>query len=245
MAFLGAAGIVVIMFFVGASVEVLIETMKNVRGIGTLTGFLTNGPEMLVMVVGLINDDILFAASTPLGSNYMNPVLLLAAALLTRHVMCVWRVSPSYFVTSLVLTALIAGGFFLLPQATTPYWIWVIVALGVGILLFVKRPSEDEQEEHQELAVHHWWFGPALLVLLAAGYALDPVVSFTSDNSHVPKGVIGFLVLATLTSWPEFKSTLALLRRRLCRGALLNIVVSNITNLWLAVAGVTVYLMMR
>jgi cation:H+ antiporter len=85
---------------------------------------------------------------------------------------------------------------------------------------------------------------PAIVVLIAAGYFLDPVVSFASDQSHAPKGVIGFFVLATLSSWPEFKSCLALLNRKKYLAAILNITVSNITNIWLAIAGVTTYFFM-
>ncbi len=48
---IGAAGVIFIMFLVGSSIEVMIETMKNVPGIGTLTGFLTNGPEALVAAI--------------------------------------------------------------------------------------------------------------------------------------------------------------------------------------------------
>ncbi|MBF0369981.1 MAG: sodium:proton exchanger [Magnetococcales bacterium] len=240
MSFLGAGGIIFTMFLVGTSVEVLIETMKNVPGIGTLTGFLTNGPEALVVIVGLINGDILFASSTPLGSNFMNPVLLLCAGLLTHRLVAVWRVAPLYFTLSIALTAAVAGSFYLI--TTEMYWLWVGVLALVSGVLFYKRPKEEEMPE-DELAVSKMWFVPALLVLLGAGYFLDPVVNFASDASQVPKGIIGFLVLSTLTSWPEFKSTLALLRRNLAVAAVLNIVVSNITNLWLAGVGVLVFLL--
>ncbi|MBF0620971.1 MAG: sodium:proton exchanger [Magnetococcales bacterium] len=240
-AFLGAAGIIVIMFMVGTSIEVIIETMKNVRGIGTLTGFLTNGPEALVVIVGLINGDILFASSTPLGSNYMNPLLLLLAAVLMRHVKSVLSVSPVYFFSTVIITASLAGVFYLLDPGH--YALWAGVALVVSMALFFKRPTEQEPDEEEALAVHKLWFVPSLLILTAAGYFLDPVVNVASAASHAPKGLIGFLVLATLTSWPEFKSALTLLRRDMTVAAVLNIVVSNITNLWLAVAGVGVYLL--
>jgi cation:H+ antiporter len=51
-------------------------------------------------------------------------------------------------------------------------------------------------------------------------------------------------VLSALTSWPEFKSCLSLFRRRRPLAAVLNITVSNVTNIWLAVLGVAVYLLM-
>ena len=239
---LGALGIILTMFFVGTSIEVLIEIMKNMRGIGTLTGFLTNGPEALVVIVGLIGGDVLFAASTPLGSNYMNPILLFVAALLTGRFLAIWRVGPIYFVTALVLTAVLAAVFFVLEVALYPWWI--VVLLVISFALFFKRYPEDEEGEDEPISVAKMWFIPALLVMIAAGYALDPIVSYTSDHSMAPKGAIGFIVLSTLTSWPEFKSVMALLRRNLDKAAVLNIVVSNITNLWLAAAGVAAFLML-
>ena len=78
---------------------------------------------------------------------------------------------------------------------------------------------------------------------MVAGYFLDPVVSLTAEASHAPKGLIGFVVLAALTSWPEFRSCLTLLRRRRPLSAVLNVTVSNLTNLWLAGVGVVVYLL--
>lgn len=239
---LGAVGVVVVMFLVGTSIEVLIETLKNIPRIGTITGFLTNGPEALVLVVGLLSEDILFAASTPLGSNFMNPLLLIIAALLMRHFLMVWRVAPRYLALTVFLTASIAGGFYLISAQAYP--IWVATALVVSVVLFALRPKEEVKEEEEELAVSKYWLIPSVAILMAAGYFLDPVVAFASEASQAPKGVIGFVVLSTLTSWPEFKSCLALLRRNMAVASVLNIVVSNITNLWLAVGGVVVFLFM-
>ena len=238
----GALGVVGIMFVVGSSIEILIETLKNVPGIGTITGFLTNGPEALVVVVGLVGGDILFAASTPLGSNFMNPILLAIAALLTGRFFLTLRVAPIYLIITVVLTAGLAGGFYLLPVAG--YGPWVGGALLISCTLFFLRPKEEESAEDEALVISKNWLLPAAMLMAASGYFLDPVVAFASEASHAPKGVIGFVVLSTLTSWPEFKSCVALLRRNLAMASVLNIVVSNITNLWLAVAGVVVFLLM-
>ncbi|MBF0357862.1 MAG: sodium:proton exchanger [Magnetococcales bacterium] len=238
----GALAVVFIMFLVGSSVEIMIETMKNIPGIGTLTGFLTNGPEALVVVVGLIGGDILFASSTPLGSNYMNPVLLMVAALLVGRIGLVFRVAPIYFSITMLITIALAGGFYLID--TDQYWLWILVLIPATALLFFRRPPEEAAEEEHELAIAKWWLYPSILVLVISGYFLDPVVGYASDASRVPKGVIGFVVLSILTSWPEFKSVMALLRRDLGLAAVLNIVVSNITNLWLASVGVMVYLLL-
>lgn len=241
LSFLGAAGIIIVMFFIGAAVEVIIETIKDVKGLGTIVGFITNAPEALCLVVGLVVGDVLFAASTPLGSNIMNPLLLAAAALITGKSAQTFRTHPGYFMTCVPLTAGMAVSFFFLSERFYPFWL--AAAVLITSFLFVKRPPEPGKNEGQALHFSRIWFVLAFAVLAGAGYFLDPIVSFAADHSHAPKGVIGFFVLATLTSWPEFKSTLALLKRGAPLAAILNITVSNITNIWLAVIGVAIHLL--
>ena len=241
--FLGASGIIVVMFLIGSSIEMIIECLKNVKGLGTVVGFITNGPEMLCVLVGLfITKDVLFAASTPLGSNFMNPVLLVIAALVTRRLLRVLKEHPAYSVLTILFTASMAVTFYFIPESL--YRPWAVVTVFVSALLFVLRPKEevDESRVKEPIAFARVWMVPAVLMLLTAGYFLYPTVQFTATHSRAPAGVIGFLVLSTLTSWPEFKSTLSLLRRKMVLAAILNIVVSNITNLWLAVGGVLYYL---
>jgi len=237
---LGAFSIILIMFLVGFSVEVLIETIREIRGLGTIVGFITNGPEALCLIVGLLAKDVLFAASTPLGSNVMNPLMLIAAALITGSFAVLIKTNAGYLVTCVILTAALAVGFFFIPQNF--YLFWLVAAVVITLILFFNRTPEAHPENQDDNTFTKLWFVPAFLVLLAAGYVLDPVVSFTADHSHAPKGVIGFFVLATLTSWPEFKSTLSLFRLGRPLAAMLNITVSNITNIWLAALGVSVYL---
>ena len=238
---LGAGGIIVEMLLIAVAVEVIIECLKNRKGIGTLTGFITNGPEMVVLIVGLIIGDIIFAASTPLGSNFMNPLLLLLAALLCHRLGKTLKTRPSYFLATMFTTSALAGSFFLLEEST--YYLWLAISIICTIFLFTIRPKETQEQPHELHSFNpNLWLAPAVILLTAAGYCLDPVVSYTAENSHTPKGVIGFFVLSTLTSWPEFKSCLALLKRDRHLSAILNIAVSNITNIWLAVAGIITYL---
>ncbi len=243
-AFLGAAGIILEMLLIGMAIELIIECLKKTRGIGTITGFITNGPEAICLLVGLLVGDIIFAASTPLGSNFMNPILLLAAALVCRQVYNTFRTEPKYSIPTVLGTATLAGSFFFLEPAH--YLYWVLAALAFSITLFFLRPDEDEADTVADHVINpRIWLLPSVIILTAAGYFLDGVVTFAAEHSHAPKGLIGFLVLATLTSWPEFKSCLALLARRKHLAAILNITVSNITNIWLAVAGVVTYLITR
>ena len=240
----GALGIIVEMFFIAISIEIIIECLKNTKGIGTLTGFITNGPEAVCLIVGLLVGDIIFAASTPLGSNFMNPLLLCIAALLLSQFKAVASYNILYTYTTVACTILLAGSFFFLQTST--YIIWLLIGILITVPLFFLRPAEkgrDEDEEHTFSP--SLWFFPSITCLTVAGYYLDPVVSFAAEHSRAPKGAIGFVVLATLTSWPEFKSCMALLKRKQVLAAILNITVSNITNIWLAAIGITTYLFMR
>ncbi len=241
MAFIGSGGIIFEMLLIGISIEIIIETLKTTRGIGTLTGFITNGPEAVCLIVGLAVGDIIFASSTPLGSNFMNPILLLCAALVTHQLAVLFRTHRLFTIINIVVTATLAVLFFALqPQH---YIYWVITAAAVSATLFYLRPGEPLPDVLGSAATtSKFWLLPSILVLVIAGYFLDPVVSFAAEHSQAPKGVIGFIVLATLTSWPEFKSSLSLLKRGRHSAAILNITVSNITNIWLAVAGIIFYL---
>lgn len=243
LAFGGAVGIIVEMLLIGLAIEIIIECLKNKKGIGTLTGFITNGPEAVCLLVGLLVGDIIFAASTPLGSNFMNPLLLIAAALICHQVKMTFSTNRLYSLITITSTIIFAGGFFLLNPSQ--YIFWLLACIPVTLVLFFTRPKEQEGQEDEEYSFNPGrWFVPSLIGLTASGYYLDPVVSFAATHSHAPKGVIGFFVLATLTSWPEFKSCLALLSRQKPLAAILNITVSNITNIWLAAIGVATYLLM-
>ncbi len=241
LSFLGASGIIIEMMLIGLSVEIIIESIKHIKGIGTVTGFITNGPEALCLIVGLVAGDVLFAASTPLGSNFMNPILLIIAAMICKMAWQTATTKPFYSIFTIVSTATLAVSFFSIPESLYKYWL--IAAILLTVPLFFLRPSEGEEESDE---MYHkgarQWLIPAILLLLGAGYFLDSVVSFAAENSKAPKGIIGFLVLASLTSWPEFKSCLALLSRRKPLAAILNITISNITNIWLAAGGIGFYL---
>lgn len=242
--FIGAGGIILEMLMIGMAIELIIECLKNTKGIGTITGFITNGPEALCLIVGLAVGDIIFAASTPLGSNFMNPILLFVAAVVCGQLWVTAQTKAIYTITTVIGTAIFAGSFFLLKP--THYLYWVAGAMAFSFIMFIRRPDEDHPEEEED---HHinpkLWLLPAIVLLTVTGYFLDSVVTFAATYSHAPKGVIGFLVLSTLTSWPEFKSCLSLLNRNKPLAAILNITVSNITNIWLAAAGVATYLFLR
>lgn len=244
-AFLGSAGIIVNMLFISVSIEIIIETLKETKGIGTITGFITNGPEAVCLIVGLVAGDIIFASSTPLGSNFMNPILLLLAAGVSRTLPQLCRTNRKYALTAILATAVLAFIFYAL-QANW-YLFWLFCSILVTVILFALRPAEPEQDESQYSVSKQskFWLIPAVLLLVISGYFLDPVVSFAAEYSHAPKGVIGFIVLSTLTSWPEFKSSLSLLRKSRPASAILNITVSNITNIWLATAGIAFFLATR
>jgi cation:H+ antiporter len=242
MAFIGSGGIIFEMLLIGISIEIIIEVLKATKGIGTITGFITNGPEAVCLIVGLLVGDIIFAASTPLGSNFMNPLLLFCAAIICRQTALVFRTHRFYTILTILITATMALIFYTIHQQH--YIIWLVVALILSTVLFFLRPGEPLPDPYGSLVIKSkFWLLPAIITLTLAGYFLDPVVSFAAEHSHAPKGVIGFIVLATLTSWPEFKSSLSLLKRGKTSAAILNITVSNITNIWLAVGGLFFFLL--
>lgn len=237
----GAAAIIFEMMIIAVAIEIIIECLKNSKGIGTLTGFITNGPEAVCLIVGLLVDDIIFAASTPLGSNFMNPLLLLVATLVTGQTLSLARIKPLYTILTTVTTAALAGGFFLLTK--DKYLFWLLLCIFLTLPLFLLRPAEPTRDDEEHTLQPSRWLFPAILILTIGGYFLDPVVSYAAHHSNAPKGLIGFIVLAILTSWPEFKSCFSLLKRKQHLAAILNITVSNLTNIWLASVGVCCYLL--
>ncbi len=242
LSFIGAGGIIFEMLLIGISIELIIEALKESKGIGTITGFITNGPEAICLLVGLVAGDIIFAASTPLGSNFMNPILLLAAAFTCKQVSSTFNTHRLFSLSTIFITASMAISFYIIEPRY--YIFWLLVSFLITLILFLLRPREHNPGLLDDLPiVSKYWLLPAIVILTGAGYFLDPVVSFAAEQSHAPKGVIGFLVLSTLTSWPEFKSCMALLSRGKRVAAILNITVSNITNIWLAVSGLGFYLL--
>jgi cation:H+ antiporter len=236
----GAVLIMLVMFAVGMAIEVVIEALRNLRGLGTAVGFITNGPEALCMLVGLLTRDIIYAASTPLGSNIMNPIMLFSAAVIVGVPGAVMRQDRILTLATLLVTAFLASIFFVLPPSL--YWLWLGVTAAASILLFLLRSKEPESPACCSPAgLRPWHALPATLLLIGAGFCLDPVVTMTAEASRAHKGVIGFFVLAALTSWPEFRSCMTLLRRGRTISAVLNITVSNLTNLWLALIGLLVF----
>lgn len=239
LSLIGAIGVIGLMFIIGLSVEVIIETIKDMKGLGTITGLLTNLPEALVVIVGLVNNDLLFANSTPLGSNFINPIVLILGALLLKCLIFLIRIYPIYTMLTLLGTLAISGIFFYLPIDLYPYWLGALLL--ITIPLFIARPSEVDEDEALKERISRWWFFPAIIILTVCGYYLDPMVSFASEASSAPKGLIGFGVLAFLSSWPEFKTIFGLINREKYSAGLLNILISNIVNLWLAGAGLVLF----
>ncbi len=240
---MAAVGIVLAMILIGLSIEVIIDALRDVKGIGTITGFITNGPELVCLVVGLIAGDLLFAASTPLGSNLINPILLILAALINRVFLKTFKTNWEYSLICIPSTIGLAVSFYAIQSQNHLYWL--VTASLLTVFLFIKRPEEEienVEDDETERLKSLWPIIPAICVLITTGYFLDPIVTYASEKSQAPKGVIGFFILASLSSWPEFKTCLVFMSRRKYQSAILNITVSNITNIWLAILGVSTYL---
>lgn len=241
--FIWASWIIVLMFLVWFSIELILSSLKNVKWVWKITWFITNWPEALVLIIWLITWNILFAASTPLGSNLMNPILLFIAILVTWYLIKLKNFShKSFFITSFIITAFFAILFFKLPE--NYYIYWVILSFWISVYLFTRKFDHQEEDEDSE-EVSKLYLPLWIWILLVSWYFLDPVVNFTADASLAPKWLIWFLVLSTLTSWPEFKSVLALLKRKKTLDAFINILVSNITNIWLAVIWIIIWMAIK
>ena len=242
--FIGALGIIVLMFFVGLSIELILSALKHVKWLGAITGFITNGPEALVLIVWLITGNVLFAASTPLGSNVMNPILLILALIVSGLIVGLKDFKYKlFFIASFIITGAFAIGFFFIPESW--YFAWIIIAGAVSIALFRKKFDYQEESVAAWESASRLFLPIGVIILLVSGYFLDPVVWYTAEASKSPKWLIWFLVLATLTSWPEFKSVLSLFSKWKTLDGFVNIFVSNITNIWLAAAWVFVWLMIK
>lgn len=238
------------MFLVWLSIELILSALKNIKWLWEITGFITNWPEALVLIVWLISEKILFAAWTPLGSNLMNPILLLFAVIVTSSFILIKNFKYKFF-------------YFLVFAMTAFFGIWIykfleiekyekyflsisLIATIICIILFLKNrkitQSEEISEEEETWEKVPKYFLPLWIVLLLwAWYYLELVINYTSIASKSPAWLISFLVLSTLTSWPEFKSCVSLLRKGKTLDAFVNILVSNFTNIWLATVWILVY----
>jgi cation:H+ antiporter len=240
---LGAFGIVLLMLVITLSINTILDVMRNHPRAGEMAGYITNGPEALCVLVGLFSHKLMFAVSVPIGSNFVNPLLLVLAIYLGRRSSELFQPKALLAGLTLLLTV-VAAGLFYLGNTVEYRWGWAILALGASLLFYHMREHEDEPEEEEIAVEHPILLIPAIMLLVAAGYFLDPLVSFTAAESKLPEGIIGFLVLSFLSSWPEFRSSIALIQRDRLRSAFVNIYISNITNLWLAIAGTIIFLLM-
>ncbi len=240
MAGIGAAAIVALMFLVSHSIDILLGVLRRHPRAGEFTGYVTNGPEALVVAVGLIHGKLLFAAGVPLGSNFANPVLLTLAAFITGRFLNLFS-TRALWTAIILLGTMAASGSFYLPAVQEQLLFWAIATLVISITFYIFKGVEEGGNDDDETYPVYYVI-PAIALLLGAGYFLDPAVAMTAASSKVPEGAISFFVLSFITSWPEFRSVMTLIRMNRFRSALINIFVSNITNLWLAVAAVLVYL---
>ena len=185
LSFVGALGVIFIMFFVGISVELIIESLKDVKGLGTLVGFITNGPEGLcpdrgpdlrqhpfrgLHTPGLQLHEPLDAGHLgpdhgQFSADHQDPPGLHRGLHPHHRLLCRELLFHSLQVLSLV-GHIDPGGF------------------GHPVKMRPDEPAEEEEDE----AVSRAWFIPAFVVLITAGYLLDPVVTYSAEHSHALRG---------------------------------------------------------
>ncbi len=239
---IGAMAIVFLMVLVSHSIHLILGVIRNHPKVGEYAGYITNGPEALAMTVGLLHGKLIFAVGVPLGSNFVNPILLVIAALLTGRVLHLLSATMKGPYIVIFGTALFAGSFYL-TDTEVQRWVWIFLTLVATFVLYRLKGKEDPLIEDETPPLPNIYMVPAILLLFIAGYFLDPAVEFTAVSSRVPEGVIAFFVLSFITSWPEFRTSASLFKMGCSQSATMNIVISNITNLWLAVAGLGIYLL--
>ena len=251
---LWSLAIIALMVLIALSIKTILESLQGLPYMGAISGVLTNGPELVCVIVGtFLTRDMLFAASTPLGSNFINPFMLICASLITLSFPVMMKTSPKRTWSVIFITAFLAAAFFLVPAPlshVTPLttdqirFIWLVAAViasAVLLLFFLHH----EVHEREPAGISRWWILPALLILTISGYFLDYAVGQASLFSKAPKGVIGFFVLSFLSSWPEFKATTGLLKKKRVTGAINNILVSNLTNILLGILAVVLGLLLH
>ena len=238
--FLWASWIIVLMFLIWFSIELILDGLKNFKWVWKITWLITNWPETLVLIVWLIKWNMLFAASTPLWSNVVNPILLLIWIWITWHFLQLKSFKyKKFFRIWFILTALFSVIFFQISESYYIYWILISFLISVYLLnrKFKEKKIVSKIENVNKLYLPFW-----ITMLIISWFFLDPIVNFTAEASLAPKWLIWFLVLSTLTSWSEFKSVIGLLKRNMMLDAFENILISNITNLWLAIIWVIVWM---
>lgn len=237
--------IIVLMFFVWFSIELMLEILKDKKWIWKISWFITNWPEALVVLIWLISWDILFASSTPLWSNIMNPLLLILAIILFWKIINFKKFWYKLFFTIwFLILALLAISFFVIPENYYIYWaiIWLVFSIYFFSKKYDNQDIQQKEDEETWNKISNIYLVLAFIVLLISWYYLWPVLEFTSEVSAVSKWIIWFFVLSFLTSWPEFKSIISLLKRQKILASFENILVSSITNIWLAIIWIVVWI---
>ena len=241
----GALLIILLMLFVSHSIALILGVLQNHPKMGELTGYITNGPEALVMIVGLLHNKLIMAMGVPLGSNFANPILFLIALLMSGQLIGFFRLGALRSLLIILATAGLAASFFQLESGNIEHLgLWALITLVVTVIFYRFKGDEDCEEE-SEGALPVYFLLPAVLFLIGSGYFLDPAVSYTAQASKLDEGIISFCVLSFITSWPEFRTAISLIKLHRLKAAVMNILISNITNLWLAVGGVIAYLFLQ
>jgi len=181
-----ASWIIVLMFLIWFSIELILSALKNVKWVWKITWFITNWPEALVLIVGLISWNILFAASTPLGSNVMNPILLFTALIITWILFKLKEFQyKKFFTISFIITSILAVLFFKISE--NYYLYWLITSFIVSVYLFTRKFEHNEENQEITEKVSKLYLPLWLVILLISWYFLDPVVNFTAESSKAPK----------------------------------------------------------
>lgn len=216
----------------------------------TIVSFGTSAPELVVNVIGSMNDANDMVMGNIIGSNISNVLLILGLTAgvtsLSIAKSTVRKEIPFALLGALVLTILINDQYF-------NGWITSVLsgADGVILLLFfiifmyytfgiTKNTANEESENIQEMSHPKsvlfvmWWI---TWLALGGNLVVENAVTLATLRGWSEK-LIGLTILAIGTSLPELATSIAAVRKSKASMAVGNIIGSNIFNVFF-VLGVT------
>ena len=216
----------------------------------TIVAFGTSAPELVVNVIGSMNDANDMVMGNIIGSNISNILLILwlTAGIKSLSIAksTVWKEIPFALLGALVLSILINDQYL--------NW-WMISVLsaadGVILLLFfiifmyytfgITKNNINEEDEHIQEMSHPksvlfvvWWI---TWLALGGNLVVENAVTLATLRGWSEK-LIGLTILAIGTSLPELATSIAAVRKSKASMAVGNIVGSNIFNVFF-VLGIT------
>jgi len=209
----------------------------------TIVAFGTSAPELVVNVIGSINDYDNIVFGNVIGSNNFNLFIILGiAGMITPLVVkssTVWREIP-YSLLAVGILAFLANGIFHGGVKTLNWFDGIILLIFfASFLIYVYRQLKSDPESHpeqQKMIATKW----ATLMIIGGLAGLVIGGKLVVDNAidiakalNVSDKIIGLTIVAAGTSLPELATSVVAALKKNNDIAVGNIVGSNIFNIFL------------